>query len=99
MPADFTGGIVDIVTKEFPNSKQFSISFSTAYNPKMHYNDSYLTSKSNSDWLGFDGGLRDIPFDINRRIPLAVENNSKLYNISSSFNPILKAKQSKSVNL
>ena len=26
MPADFTGGIVDIITKEFPNSKQFSIS-------------------------------------------------------------------------
>ena len=37
MPADFTGGIVDVVTKEFPTSKQLSISIGTAYNPDMHY--------------------------------------------------------------
>ena len=34
MPADFTGGIVDIVTKEFQIPKKYSISFSTAYNSK-----------------------------------------------------------------
>ena len=42
MPADFTGGIVDVLTKEFPNSKRLSISVSSAYNPKMHYNNNYL---------------------------------------------------------
>jgi len=98
LPADFTGGIVDIITKDIPSEKILSLSVSTEFNPNMHFNNSFLEAqKSNSDWLGFDGGLRDIPFDINRRIPLAVENNSKLYNISSSFNPILKAKQSKSL--
>ena len=93
MPADFTGGIVDIVTKEFPNSKQFSISFSTAYNPKMHYNDSYLTSKSSgTDFLGFDDGLRSIPVDPNQGYTVIEGINSpKITQITRKFNPNMAA--------
>ena len=93
MPADFTGGIVDIVTKEFPNSKQFSISFSTAYNPKMHYNDSYLTSKSSgTDFLGFDDGLRSIPVDPNQGYTVLEGINSpKITQITRKFNPNMAA--------
>ncbi|MDB3874722.1 TonB-dependent receptor [Flavobacteriaceae bacterium] len=93
MPADFTGGIVDIVTKEFPNSKQFSISFSTAYNPKMHYNNSYLTSKSSgTDFLGFDDGLRSIPVDPNQGYTVLEGINSpKITQITRKFNPNMAA--------
>ena len=93
MPADFTGGIVDIVTKEFPNSKQFSISFSTAYNPKMHYNDSHLTSKSSgTDFLGFDDGLRSIPVDPNQGYTVLEGINSpKITQITRKFNPNMAA--------
>ena len=93
MPADFTGGIVDIITKEFPNSKQFSISFSSAYNPKMHYNDSYLTSKSSStDFLGFDDGLRSIPVDPNQGYTVLEGINSpKITQITRKFNPNMAA--------
>src|SRR6056300_130807 len=93
MPADFTGGIVDIITKEFPNSKQFSISFSSAYNPKMHYNDSYLTSKSSStDFLGFDDGLRSIPVDPNQGYTVLEGINSpKITQVTRKFNPNMAA--------
>ncbi len=93
MPADFTGGIVDIITKEFPNSKQFSISFSSAYNPKMHYNDSYLTSKSSgTDFLGFDDGLRSIPVDPNQGYTVLEGINSpKITQITRKFNPNMAA--------
>jgi len=93
MPADFTGGIVDIVTKEFPNSKQFYISFSTAYNPKMHYNDSHLTSKSSgTDFLGFDDGLRSIPVDPNQGYTVLEGINSpKITQITRKFNPNMAA--------
>ena len=93
MPADFTGGIVDIVTKEFPNSKQFSISFSTAYNSKMHYNDNYLTSTtSNTDFLGFDDGLRSIPVDPNQGYTVLEGINSpKITQITRKFNPNMAA--------
>jgi len=93
MPADFTGGIVDIVTKEFPNSKQFSLSFSTAYNSKMHYNDNYLTSNtSSSDFLGFDDGLRSIP--VNPNVGYSVLegiNSGKLTSVTEKFNPNMAA--------
>ena len=93
MPADFTGGIVDIITKEFPNTKQFSISFSSAYNSKMHYNDSYLTSKSSgTDFLGFDDGLRSIPVDTNQGYTVLEGINSpKITKITRKFNPNMAA--------
>ena len=93
MPADFTGGIVDVITKEFPNSKQFSISFSSAFNPKMHYNDNYLTSKSsNTDFLGFDNGLRSIPVDPYQGYSVSESINSpKITNVTREFNPNMAA--------
>ena len=93
MPADFTGGIVDVITKEFPNSKQFSISFSSAFNNKMHYNDNYLTSKSSStDFLGFDDGLRSIPVDPFQGYTVLESINSvKITNVTREFNPNMAA--------
>lgn len=61
-PADFTGGIVDIVTRDFPSKAEYSISLGSGYNPDMHFNDNYLTSEgSDTDWLGFDDGTRNVP--------------------------------------
>lgn len=62
MPADFTGGVINIETKDFPDSKIFNVSFGVGYNPSMHFNDNYFTYKGgNKDWLGFDDGTRALP--------------------------------------
>jgi len=59
LPADFTGGVIDIITKDFPNKEEFSVSLSMGYNPDMHFNDNYLTySGGTTDFLGFDDGSR-----------------------------------------
>lgn len=59
LPADFTGGVIDIITKDFPNKEEFSVSLNMAYNPDMHFNDNYLTySGGSTDFLGFDDGSR-----------------------------------------
>ncbi len=59
LPADFTGGVIDIITKDFPSKEEFSVSLSTAYNPDMHFNDNYLSYTGGStDFLGFDDGSR-----------------------------------------
>ena len=59
LPADFTGGVIDIITKDFPSKEEFSVSVSTAYNPDMHFNDNYLSYTGGStDFLGFDDGSR-----------------------------------------
>lgn len=62
LPADFTGGIVNIETKDFPDDKILNVSFGIDFNPSMHFNNDYITyDGSNTDWLGFDNGLRDLP--------------------------------------
>jgi hypothetical protein len=59
LPADFTGGVIDIITKDFPSKEEFSVSLSMGYNPDMHFNDNYLTYAGGStDFLGFDDGSR-----------------------------------------
>ena len=59
LPADFTGGVIDIITKDLPSKEEFSVSLSMGYNPDMHFNDNYLSYAGGStDFLGFDDGSR-----------------------------------------
>ncbi len=54
-PADFTGGVVDIVTKDIPTRAEYSVSLGLGYNSDFHFKKDYLTGdKSNTDILGFD---------------------------------------------
>ncbi|QGY43746.1 TonB-dependent receptor plug domain-containing protein [Maribellus comscasis] len=62
LPADFTGGVINISIKDFPESKKANISMSAGYNSSSHFNSNYLTYEGgDTDWLGFDDGTRDIP--------------------------------------
>jgi TonB-dependent receptor len=70
LPADFTGGVVDIATKDFPEEKTLRLSISGGLNPSMHFNKNYLTYKGGkTDWLGFDDGTRAIPTGGRTNIP------------------------------
>ncbi len=96
-PADFTGGVVNIITKNFPNKESYSVSLSAEYMPKMHFNSNYLTYKgSKTDILGFDNGKRNMPVSRNTRIPSPSENDPKLSYLTSIFQPEMKAKKSDS---
>ncbi|MTI38521.1 TonB-dependent receptor, partial [Fulvivirga lutimaris] len=70
LPADFTGGIVDVEIKDFPEEKTISFSGSMGVNSGMHFNDNYLTYDGGStDFLGFDDGTRAIPFSSQSNLP------------------------------
>lgn len=99
LPADFTGGVVDIITKDFPSKKAMSFSLSTSYNPDMSFNSNYVTYKgSNTDFLGFDGGDRDLPISPTTSVPNpASGNNSSLEGITRSFNSTLAAERETSL--
>jgi TonB-dependent receptor len=65
LPADYTGGLVNIETKEFPVKKIFSVSASVNYNPSMHFNSDYRNYEGGStDFLGFDDGTRAVPDEV-----------------------------------
>ncbi len=62
LPADFTGGAIDIEIKDFPEKKHGSISIGMGYNPNAHFNNEYLSYEGGkTDFLGFDDGTRAIP--------------------------------------
>ncbi|WP_431157316.1 TonB-dependent receptor domain-containing protein [Winogradskyella poriferorum] len=93
-PADFTGGIVDIVTKDYPSRPEYSISLGSGYNPDMHFNDNYLTSTgSDTDILGFDDGTRNLPINRYQPIPSTSENKLLLTTLTDRFQKELRAKQ------
>lgn len=70
LPADFTGGVVDIETKDFPEEKAIRLSLSGGINPSMHFHSNYLKyDGGKTDWLGFDDGTRTIPTDGHYSIP------------------------------
>ena len=72
--ADFTGGTIDIILKDFSYSPSYNVSFSTGYNPNMHFNRNFLTDdRSSTDWRAKDDGLRDLPIDPNLDLPLPSE--------------------------
>ncbi len=96
-PADFTGGVVDIVTKDFPTRKEATISVGLAYNPDMHFNDKYLTyTGSDTDWFGYDDGTRNLPINRYQRIPGTFENKLLLNTLTNRFQKELAAKQDNS---
>lgn len=62
LSADFTGGVIDITTKDFPERKTGNISLGIGYNNLMHFNQNYLSYEGGkTDFLGFDDGTRAIP--------------------------------------
>lgn len=70
-PGDFSGGTVDIKTKDFPEDLTLSFSAGTSFNPQVNLNDNgpILYDGSGSDWLGYDDGLRNAPISDNSIIP------------------------------
>ncbi len=96
-PADFTGGVVDIVTKDFPTKFEASISLGTGYNPNMHGKDNYLNgTASSTDFLGYDDNSRSRPIHRYQNIPGTFENRGLLTTLTGRFDNELRAKQSTS---
>ena len=88
LSGDFVGGMVDIVTKDFPDEKTFTASLGIGYNPSMHLNSNFLTYKGGAtDLLGFDDGSRALKIDSDPDfvIPSRTDNNVELTQLTSSF--------------
>ncbi|SMO43741.1 TonB-dependent receptor [Gracilimonas mengyeensis] len=63
-PGNFSGGLVDIATKDFPEQFSFQISASTGFNTKASFSNLLVGESSDTDFLGYDGGRRAIPQEV-----------------------------------
>jgi TonB-dependent receptor len=86
LPASFTGGLVDIETKDFPELFTFQFSSSLGYNTESSLKNDFLTYQGGGmDALGFDDGTRDKPGSV-QNIPALFVDNPRLSTITKSFN-------------
>ncbi|MDZ7681725.1 MAG: carboxypeptidase-like regulatory domain-containing protein [Fodinibius sp.] len=61
LPGDFTGGLINMNTKAFPDGFSLKVSSSIGINTLASFNDNFLTYPGGkTDWLGFDDGTREI---------------------------------------
>ncbi len=60
-PGNFSGGLVDIATKDFPEQFSFQASASTGFNTKSTFTDLVIGAPGSTDYLGFDSGKRGVP--------------------------------------
>jgi TonB-dependent Receptor Plug Domain len=62
LSGDFTGGLVDIITRDYPSSKELKVNLSLGYNSAATFNSKFIGYKGgNFDFLGFDDGTRALP--------------------------------------
>ncbi len=70
LPGSFSGGFVDISTKEFPDRFTLQASASLGYNANATFNKDFLTTaKGKTSFLGFDDGTYALPAEAENGIP------------------------------
>jgi TonB-dependent receptor len=85
-PGDFTGGLVQISTIEFPSKFMLSFSSSAAYNSNSTFNPFTTYAGGKTDWLGYDDGTRSLPGTIDEtRVVRGNYTNDQLQEIGRSF--------------
>lgn len=87
-PADFTGGLVQIKTVEFPKEFFVDLNSSVSYNSGTSLESFTTYEGGKTDWLGLDDGTRSIPsiIDETQVVPGNYQNNqSKIQEIGKSF--------------
>lgn len=99
-PGNFSGGMVDVSTKAYPDRYTLKFSTGAAYNTQASLISNFLTySGSSSDWRGKDNGMRALPeeakanpdppngADVNTRRDPALAN--ELDETTKSFTPVM----------
>lgn len=64
LPGNFSGGLVNVTTKSFPDKFNLYFSLTSSYNSQSSLIDNFQGHGSDAgdqDWLGFDDGGRDMP--------------------------------------
>lgn len=87
---DFTGGLVNVETKSFPEKATTQFSLGVGYIPTMHFNSDYVLYKGGAfDWAGFDDGTRAFPLSVNEKVPASP--NAISTDLTKSFSKTMAA--------
>ena len=74
LQGSFSGGLVDVITKDFPDRFVFNVSTSWGINTNATSNDDFLSYQTgDTDWRASDDGTRAIPSAITELPPGSLE--------------------------
>lgn len=87
LPGDFAGGVIQVTTKDVPNSNSFGISVGLGYNTQSTFKNFKRDNASGfTDYLGFSNNNRKLSgIPANRQIYSAAELDSRI-DFSKKFN-------------
>ncbi|MDX2002941.1 MAG: TonB-dependent receptor [Chitinophagales bacterium] len=96
LPGDFTGGVVDITIKDFPDRRIFEVGAGLGFNTATTFKKDFILYEGGKlDWLGIDNGTRKLPFSYDNNISssLAILEDPKLEDYTRSFSNQLEAEK------
>ena len=104
IPGDFSGGVVQVTTKDFPDNKFLNFSLGTSYNTQSTFKDFQRTATGGNEVFGFYSKDRNIPASFPSRadyltLPISdraalsrqFANNWGYHNVKSVLGPIFQA--------
>lgn len=90
LTAEFTGGLVDITTKDFPARKTIYAKLSLGYNTVSTFNKNFISYQGGKyDALGFDDGSRKNPINANAVIPHPALGSDLTQTYTSRFSDVM----------
>ncbi len=99
-PADFTGGLINLTTKDFPEKFTVLATAQIGFNDQSTMNQNFLTYKGGSrDWLAMDDGTRSAPANaeqLPQDISGFLQNADRNREIVKEFNPEMSTVQAPS---
>lgn len=103
IPGDFSGGVVQITTKDFPDNPFLNFSLGTSYNTQSTFKDFLSPEKSGNEIFGAYSKKRDIPANFPSRgdylaqpeadrlaLSKSFANNWGYHNVKSTLGPIFQ---------
>lgn len=85
IPGDFSGGVVQVTTKDFPDVPFLNFSLGTSYNTQSTFKDFLSPKKSGNEVFGFYSKDRDIPSGFPSRIDYLAKTESERFALSRTF--------------
>ncbi|HEY0899178.1 MAG TPA: TonB-dependent receptor, partial [Sphingobacteriaceae bacterium] len=86
LPGDFSGGVVQISTKDFPEENFLSLSYGTTVNSQSSFSPMMSGARGKYDWLGFGSAKRQLPDNFPSKTRYNNLNNSQKFALSQDFN-------------
>ncbi len=91
---DYTGGLVNITTKDLPQERYIYGKVGLGYNSQATFNSNYRTYEGGGlDFLGFDDGTRALPINKTASIPNPVLDDPQLETYTRAFSQTMASKQ------